>query len=154
MTSIEHDEDASARIDRWLYAARWFKSRSLAVDAIANGRVTVNGVRAKPSRLIRVGDTVEIRRPPYTHVVSVRGLSARRLAAPLAQALYAETATSVAARNDLAEVLALSVVIERPHSGKLDKKDRRDRERFKRGRAVQPGYLAGPPSQADDDEDG
>ena len=135
MTSIEPDADATERIDRWLYAARWFKSRSLAVDAIANGRITVNGVRAKPSRLLRVGDTVEIRRPPYTHAVNVCGLSARRLAAPLAQALYAETVTSVAARNDLAAALALSVVIERPHGGKLDKKDRRERERFKRSQA-------------------
>jgi len=135
MTSIELDEEATERIDRWLHAARWFKSRSLAVDALANGRIAVNGVRAKPSRLVRVGDTVQIRRPPYTHEVSVCGLSERRLAAPLAQALYAETAASIAARSTLAEVLALSVVVERPHGGKLDKKDRRERERFKRGQA-------------------
>jgi len=135
MTSIEPDDDATERIDRWLHAARWFKSRNLAVDAIANGRIAVNGVRIKPSRLIRVGDIVQVRRPPYTYEVSVRGLSERRLAAPLAQALYAETAASVAARSQLAEVLALSVVVERQHGGKLDKKDRRERERFKRGQA-------------------
>jgi ribosome-associated heat shock protein Hsp15 len=139
MTSIEPEDDVTERIDRWLHAARWFKSRSLAVDAIANGRVTVNGVRAKPSRLVRVGDTIEIRRPPYTHEVRVCGLSARRLAAPLAQALYTETSSSVAARSTLAEELALSVVVERPHAGKLDKKDRRARERFKRSQTAPPG---------------
>ncbi|MEX2480043.1 MAG: RNA-binding S4 domain-containing protein [Gammaproteobacteria bacterium] len=129
------ENDGAIRIDRWLHATRWFKSRSLAVDAIANGRIEVNGLRAKPSRLVRIGDTIVIRRPPRRYELVVHGLSARRLAASLAQTLYAETASSIAARTALDEALALSAVGEHHHGGKLDKRDRRERERLKRRQA-------------------
>ena len=135
MSSNEPATDAGVRIDRWLHATRWFKTRSLASDAIANGRILVNGVRAKAARTLRPGDTVTIHRPPQVHEVIVLGLSARRLGAALAQALYAETPASQARREALAAERALSAVYEAPAAGKLDRRDRRARERLKRGLA-------------------
>ncbi|MCB1748394.1 MAG: RNA-binding S4 domain-containing protein [Gammaproteobacteria bacterium] len=131
MTTIDAT-DAAVRLDRWLHATRWFKTRSIAVDAINNGRVEINGERAKPAKLVRTGDVLRIRRPPLVHEVVVTGLIERRVAAPLAQAQYAETAASIAARSRLEEQLALARVVEERRGGKLDRKDRRARERLKR----------------------
>lgn len=134
MTANPHSAPATAavRLDRWLHAARWFKTRALAADAAANGRVEVNGERAKPAKLIRPGDVLRVRLPPYVHEVTVLEVAARRLSAPLARTLYAERAASAAARAALREALALEAVVERPRQGKLDKHDRRARERLKR----------------------
>ena len=91
------------RIDKWLWAARFFKTRSLAVDALDLGRVLVQGQVAKPSREVRVGDTLVIRQGPVSRMVVVRGISAQRGPAPVAQQLYEETAESIAAREIAAE---------------------------------------------------
>src|SRR2546423_5285762 len=91
------------RLDRWLWAARFNKTRSLAVDEIAKGRVTVNGQPAKPSRALRVADRVEVRREGVVRTVVVRALSEVRGPAPVAQALYEETADSVARREQQAQ---------------------------------------------------
>ena len=91
------------RIDKWLWAARFYKTRSLATDEIGKGRVQVNGQEAKPSREIRVGDTVTLRQGPVTRTVQVRALSQVRGPAPVAQQLYEETADSLAAREKVAE---------------------------------------------------
>jgi ribosome-associated heat shock protein Hsp15 len=131
MTTIDAP-GAGVRLDRWLHATRWFKTRGIAVDAINNGRIEVNGERAKPAKLVRAGDVLSIRRPPLVHEVIVTGLIERRVAAPLAQAQYSETAASIAARQRLEEQLALDRVIEERRPGKLDRKDRRARERLKR----------------------
>lgn len=120
------------RLDRWLWSARLFKTRALAVEAIKNGRVEVNGERAKPAKSVRVGDAVRLRRPPYVHDLEVRGLTQRRVSATLARELYVETPDSVAAREALAERLALDKVVEARRWGKLDKRERRERERLKR----------------------
>ncbi len=87
------------RVDKWLWAARFYKTRSLATDEINKGRVQVNGQDAKPSRELKAGDTVALRQGLVQRVVVVCGLSASRGPAPVAQALYAETPHSIAARE-------------------------------------------------------
>lgn len=91
------------RIDKWLWAARFFKTRSLATDEIDKGRVAVNGQEAKPAREVKVGDTVAIRREGLTRTVVVRGLSGVRGPAPVAQQLYEETPESIAERAEAAQ---------------------------------------------------
>lgn len=85
------------RIDKWLWAARFFKTRSLAAEEIGKNRVQVNGDVAKASREVKVGDTVSMRAGPLTRVVRVQGISAQRGPAPVAQQLYEETPESLAA---------------------------------------------------------
>lgn len=121
------------RLDKWLWCARFYKTRSLAVDAIKAGRVAVNGQVAKPARAVNPGDTLAIRQPPYEITIEVRGMARQRVGAPEARKLYEESAASIAARERLREQLRLSAVVEDPRSGKLDKKDRRAREALKRG---------------------
>jgi len=87
------------RIDKWLWAARFYKTRSLAADEIRKGRVEVNGQTAKASRELRPGDLVELRRGALVQTVSVTALSDMRGPAPAAQALYAETADSISRRE-------------------------------------------------------
>ncbi len=94
---------AGVRLDKWLWAARFYKTRSLAAEDIGKGRVSVNGQIAKASRELRLGDTVQLRQGPSQRTVVVRGLSHVRGPAPVAQALYEETADSVAARSAAAE---------------------------------------------------
>ena len=91
------------RIDKWLWAARFFKTRALAVEQLDRGRVRVNGQDAKPSREVRVGDCVEMLQAGVPRAVVVQGLSLQRGPAPVAQALYAETPESLAQRERLAE---------------------------------------------------
>ncbi len=123
----------SVRLDKWLWAARFFKTRRLAVEAIDGGKVKVDGVRAKPAKAIKPGAELSIRKGPYEHVVHVLGLSERRGPAKEAQALYAETPESVERREALAaELKASSVPV--PDS-RPNKRDRRRLAEFKqRGR--------------------
>jgi ribosome-associated heat shock protein Hsp15 len=91
------------RLDKWLWAARFYKTRSLAADEIAKGRIQVNGQVAKASRELREGDTIELRQTQSARTVLVKGLSHVRGPAPAAQALYAETEESIALRAKVAE---------------------------------------------------
>jgi ribosome-associated heat shock protein Hsp15 len=91
------------RIDKWLWAARFFKTRSLATDEIDKGRVAINGQEAKPAREVKVGDTVAVRREGLTRTVVVRGVSDVRGPAPVAQQLYEETPESLQERAKAAE---------------------------------------------------
>jgi ribosome-associated heat shock protein Hsp15 len=91
------------RIDKWLWAARFYKTRSLAVDDIAKGRVQINGAEVKPAREVRCGDTVEMRHNAMVRTVVVRGISDKRGPAPVAQQLYEETAESLKLRQQMAE---------------------------------------------------
>jgi ribosome-associated heat shock protein Hsp15 len=93
------DARSGVRLDKWLWAARFFKTRSLAADEIGKGRVEVNGQAAKASRDVRAGDLVEFRQGTVKRTVAVVGVSAVRGPAPVAQALYEETADSIAARE-------------------------------------------------------
>jgi ribosome-associated heat shock protein Hsp15 len=95
--------DEPVRLDKWLWAARLYKTRSLAADEAGLGRITVNGVAAKPGRDLRVGDLITLRRAGLTTAVEVLALSARRGPAVQAQTLYRETAESRAERERLAE---------------------------------------------------
>ncbi len=121
---------ASMRVDKWLWAARFYKTRSLATEDIDKGRVQVNTQVAKPSRELRVGDVLQLRQGPVQRTVVVAGLSHLRGPAPVAQALYQETADSLAARTHAAEARrlaaepALSI-----GQGRPTKRDRRDIER-------------------------
>jgi ribosome-associated heat shock protein Hsp15 len=91
------------RIDKWLWAARFYKTRSLAVDEIDKGRVRINDLEAKPAREVKVGDTVALRQGPVTRTLTVLGISNQRGAAPVAQQLYLETEESIALRVVAAE---------------------------------------------------
>ena len=124
-------EDGRVRIDKWLWAARFFKTRSLAADAVAGGKVQVNGERVKRAKPLRIGDEVRIRLGPYEHQVVVRDLSDRRGPAPQAAALYEEKEGSRAAREALAVQLKSVHAIFAPERGRPTKKDRRDIRRFK-----------------------
>ena len=92
----------AVRIDKWLWAARFFKTRSAATDAVAGGRVHVGGARVKPSRDLRVGERVEITQGQSRRTVVVTGLGDRRGPAAVAATLYEETAESAAAREQQA----------------------------------------------------
>ena len=119
------------RLDKWLWAARFFKTRSLAVEAISAGHVSVNGERAKAAKTLRAGDAVEVRRPPFVHSIVVKGLSERRGPAIEAQALYEETPES---RERRAQMAAELKGFAAPRfRGRPTKKDRRDYERWLRG---------------------
>lgn len=125
---------ATMRLDKWLWAARFYKTRALAVDDIDKGRVQVNGQAAKPSRDVRPQDTLVIRQGPVTRTVVVLVLSNMRGPAPVAQALYAETPESLTARTQAAEARRLAaepaLSIEQ---GRPTKRDRRDLERTQQG---------------------
>ncbi|MDA8445307.1 RNA-binding S4 domain-containing protein [Paracidovorax valerianellae] len=93
----------SMRLDKWLWCARFYKTRSLAVEEIGKGRVTVNGQATKAARELRPGDSVALKQGPMQRTVLVRALSGMRGPAPVAQLLYEETAESIAAREKAAE---------------------------------------------------
>jgi ribosome-associated heat shock protein Hsp15 len=119
------------RIDKWLWAARFYKTRSLATDAVDGGKVELNGDRAKPAKLVKVGDEIRLRIGPYEHILIVRGLGERRGPASAAQALYEETEASRAARTALAAQLRLApATFVYEDKGRPTKKDRRDLSNF------------------------
>ena len=91
------------RIDKWLWSARFYKTRTLAAEEIGKGRVEINGQEAKPAREVKVGDTVSVRREAVTRTVVVKGLSAVRGPAPVAQQLYEETPESLKASEAAAQ---------------------------------------------------
>ena len=93
------------RVDKWLWCARFFKTRSLAVEAIEAGRISVNGERAKPAKDLKPGDELAVRRPPFEQVIVVRGMSERRGPATEAQQLYEEKPDSRARREAIAAEL-------------------------------------------------
>lgn len=124
------------RIDRWLWAARFFKTRSQAATAIDGGKVHINGNRVKRSKMLEVGDVVEVTKGAYQFELEVRALADRRGPAPQAQALYRETEASQAGRAAIAEERALEranapTPIIKPTKGRPTKKDRRDLAKFK-----------------------
>ena len=118
------------RIDKWLWAARFCKTRSLASEEIVKGRVQVNAQGAKPSREIKLGDTVVIRQGPVIRTVTVLGISQQRGPAPVAQQLYAETPDSIRDREQAAEQRRLaSEPAQTIEHGRPTKRDRRNIEK-------------------------
>ncbi|MDP1890724.1 MAG: RNA-binding S4 domain-containing protein [Gemmatimonadaceae bacterium] len=132
-THADDDGGHSVRLDKWLWAARFYKTRGIAVEAIAGGKVLYNGERPKPAHLVRVGDEVRIRLGPYEHVVQVRELALRRGPAKQAQLMYEETAASIAAREKLAAQLKAASAFNPQKAWTENKKERRDVRRM-RGR--------------------
>ena len=125
--------EEKVRIDKWLWAARFFKTRSMAAQAVSGGKIHVNGARIKPARLVQAGDELRIRRGELEFVVIVQGVSDRRRPAREAQQLYEETEASLQQRQEMREQKRLEAAskmygpVKRP-----DKKARRQIRSFTR----------------------
>jgi ribosome-associated heat shock protein Hsp15 len=130
----DQEDSQTVRLDKWLWAARFFKTRALAAEAVGGGKVEVNGIRPKSSRVVRPGDRLSIRRGPYEWTVIVRDVAKLRGPAIQAQALYEETEESIRRR----EAVAAQMKLERPptfdSAGRPSKRDRRAMERFTKRR--------------------
>jgi len=128
---MEASGEGKVRIDKWLWAARFFKTRSLAAQAVDGGKIHCNGDRVKPARAVHVGDQLCIRQGPYEVEVEVRDLADRRGPASVAVLLYEESPKSIAARAVLKEQLRVEPVFE--GKGRPTKRDRRHITRFNEG---------------------
>ncbi len=123
-------DKAAVRLDKWLWAARFYKTRALAVEAINGGHVHLNGVRVKPSRGVQCGDELLIRKGGVEFVITVAALSGQRGSAPVAQQLYAETDASRRRREALAEERRLAAAAGVLPARRPDKRGRRQIIRF------------------------
>ncbi len=128
--SDRRSELSTVRADKWLWAARFFKTRSLALAAINGGKVHLNGARIKPARKLVIGDTLSIRKGRYSFTVTVQGLSLQRGPAETARSLYSESDESVLLRQQLRDELAMQGKSVR-HERRPDKRTRRQIHRFK-----------------------
>ena len=118
-----------ARIDKWLWAARIFKTRSIAADAIKNGRVTIQGVNVKPSRMVKVGEVVSVRKPPVTYSFKILQTIEQRVGAKLIPQIY-ENVTP-ADQYELLEMNRISGFVDRQRgTGRPTKKERRALDEF------------------------
>ncbi len=120
----------SLRLDKWLWAARFYKTRALATEAINGGHVHLNGGRPKPSRAVQPGDGLEIRRGPETYQITVEALSSRRGPAPEAQKLYHESEESYQRRQQEREQRRLEAAAQPQVARRPDKQGRRKIIRF------------------------
>jgi ribosome-associated heat shock protein Hsp15 len=126
------DESKKVRLDKWLWAARFYKTRVLAVDAIETGKIEVNSERSKRSKLIQSGDRIRLRMGPYEHLITVMGVSEKRGSASIAAQLYNEDAESKKARETMVAHVRAMRASTGYESGRPTKKDRRDIERLRR----------------------
>jgi len=122
------ESDEKLRIDKWLWAARFFKTRSLAADAVESGKVTMGEARIKPAKAVGIGDRLLIRLGQYHFEIEVLGLSNKRSAAPIAQKLYCESDASRARRAEIAA--NLKMLPQATLKGRPTKRDRREIEQF------------------------
>ena len=127
------DTPDAVRLDKWLWAARFYKTRGLAAQAIAGGKVQIDGVRVKRSKTLHVGDRIRIRKGPYEYQLTVRVTSGRRGSAKDAVLLYDESEESGKARERLKEQHRLAAAAARSTKGRPTKKERRQIHRFKDG---------------------
>lgn len=135
--SQKHDkqkfnDDEAIRVDKWLWAARFFKTRGLASEAIKSGKIDINGQRCKPSKTIQVGDVLRVRKNQFVHEITVRGVSKNRGPASVAVGLYEESENSIATREALAAQLKASNATRPTYPGRPSKRDRRQIIRFTR----------------------
>ncbi len=119
------------RLDKWLWAARFFKTRTLATEAVAGGKVELNGERPKPAKDVRVGDQLRIHLGPFVHAVTVRAIAERRGPATEAATLFEESPESIAARERQREQMRLAPSLGYEEKGRPTKKDRRELNRFR-----------------------
>ena len=118
-----------ARIDKWLWSSRIFKTRTIAADACKNGRIMVNNVLVKPSRMIKVGDTISVRKPPVTYTFRVLKTIEQRVGAKLLPEIYENITT--ADQYELLEMNRISGFVDRQRgTGRPTKKDRRQMDAF------------------------
>jgi ribosome-associated heat shock protein Hsp15 len=129
---MSSDEISRVRLDKWLWAARFFKTRALAATAIETGKVEVNGERAKRAKQLQIGDQLNIRLGPYHHIVTVRAVSEQRGPATVAAGLYAETEEGKKAREAMQVQVKAAQSVPGYDRGRPTKKDRRDIERVRR----------------------
>lgn len=135
-----------ARIDKWLWAARIFKTRSIAADACKNGRVTINGVNVKPSHMVKVGETISVKKPPVTYSFKILKTIEQRVGAKFIPEIY-ENVTDPK-QYELLEMSRISGFIDRARgTGRPTKKDRRQIDAF-----IEPTMFGF--DDEDDDEDG
>ncbi|WP_420992625.1 RNA-binding S4 domain-containing protein [Cupriavidus sp. 30B13] len=123
--NVSFEADARLRIDKWLWCARFFKTRSLAAEAVERGKVQVNGQPCKNSREVKPGDTVALEAHQQRWELVVKGIAGARGSAPVAQTLYAETEASQARRREDAENRRLNVEPASRLQGRPTKRDRR-----------------------------
>ena len=121
----------SVRIDKWLWAARFYKMRSLATEAAKGGHITINGVRCKPSKLVQIDDEVQILKDQESFTVIVTGLAEKRGSAKIAQGLYAETPESLKYRAECSEQRKYQTFSAPAPEKRPDKRDRRKIQQFK-----------------------
>lgn len=131
MTATSSDQDDRVRLDKWLWAARFYKTRNLAKQAIEGGKVHYNSQRTKPGKLVEAGGIVTLRLGLQERIVVIDNLSDRRRSAPEAQALYHETDDSVKRREDLAWQRKTMQAAQLPPARRPSKKDRRNIQRFR-----------------------
>jgi ribosome-associated heat shock protein Hsp15 len=127
------DQPGRVRIDKWLWAARFFKTRGNAAEAVAGGKVHVNGQRVKPARAVGPGDELKIRRDDFEFMVTIVGATERRGTATAARLLYEESAESVERRERVAEEKRLRRELRTGPDRRPDKKGRRELLRAKKG---------------------
>ena len=125
--------DNSQRLDKWLWAARFYKTRTLAVEAVNGGKVHLNKQRVKPSRAIKENDILTITKPPYEYTITVQGLASHRRPAPEAQLLYNESAESIEKREKLSLEIKNQPLGFRHDQSKPNKRERRHIIKFIRG---------------------
>ena len=123
--------DDAVRLDKWLWASRFYKTRAAAVLAIRAGRVDVNDVRAKPAKTLSLGDRVRIRKSPFEFRLTVRALSQQRGRAAQAALLYEEDPAGKAERERLAQQLRIAPTPSYEGKGRPTKRDRREMERLR-----------------------
>lgn len=129
------NEEEKCRIDKWLWAARFYKTRALAREAVKGGKVHANNERVKPSRNINIGDTLSITRNELTYIIVVEGINHQRRPAKEAQLLYRETPESIEQREKMREVMKLASAATHYGDKRPSKKQRRSIVRFKRENA-------------------
>lgn len=123
------NEKEEVRIDKWLWAVRLFKTRSIAIEACKKGRITIKGMNIKPSRMIKVGEVIEIRKPPVTYSFEVLALTERRMGAKLVPDFRKDVTPQ--SELDILEMSKISGFVDRARgTGRPTKKDRRDLESF------------------------
>lgn len=126
-------EKEGVRIDQWLWAARFFKTRSLAQQAVRGGKVTINGDRPKPARTVKVKDCLEITKGDWQYVIEIKNLAHKRLSPPLAQALYEETKASIEQRTQRQEEQRLLRLSHAKPQTRPNKQQRRQLRALTRG---------------------